>query len=119
MPMFVPLSANNGGKEFHSMIRRKAEAGLTPWIERARASPVASFVSGVAKDEAAVRAAITSCWSNGQTEGQITRLKLFKRQMYRRGKSICFKPDWSAQNKLELHHNCVRARIARGHTQEG
>ena len=36
--------------------------------------------------KAAVRAAITSPWSNGQTEGQITRLKLVRRQMYGRGK---------------------------------
>jgi transposase len=72
--------------EFHLMIRRKTEGGLIPWIERARASLVASFASGVAKDEAAVRAAITSPWSNGQTEGQITRLKLVRRQMYGRGK---------------------------------
>ena len=71
--------------EFHLMIRRKAVAGLTPWIERARASPVASFASGVTKDETAVRAAITLPWSNGQTEGQITRLKLVRRQMYGRG----------------------------------
>jgi transposase len=33
-----------------------------------------------------VRAAIATSWSNGQTEGQITRLKLVKRQMYGRGK---------------------------------
>jgi transposase len=72
--------------DFHMMIRRKVEAGLTPWIERARPSLVASFASGVAKDEAAVRAAITLPWSNGQTEGQITRLKLVRRQMYGRGK---------------------------------
>jgi len=72
--------------EFHLMVRRKVEAGLTPWIERARVSLVASFANGVATDEAAVRAAITSPWSNGQTEGQITRLKLVRRQMYGRGK---------------------------------
>ena len=71
--------------EFHTMIRRKVVAGLTLWIERARASLVASFASGVTKDEAAVRAAITLPWSNGQTEGQITRLKLVRRQMYGRG----------------------------------
>lgn len=71
--------------EFHVMIRRKAEEGLTPWIERARTGLVASFASGVVRDEAAVRAAITSPWSNGQTEGQITRLKLVRRQMYGRG----------------------------------
>jgi transposase len=72
--------------EFHLMIRRKTEAGLITWIEHARASLVASFANGVAKDEAAVRAAITLPWSNGQTEGQITRLKLVRRQMYGRGK---------------------------------
>jgi transposase len=31
-------------------------------------------------------AAIALPWSNGQTEGQITRLKLVKLQMYARGK---------------------------------
>ncbi|MGV7219332.1 transposase, partial [Bradyrhizobium sp. UFLA05-112] len=72
--------------EFHVMIRRKVEEGLTSWIERARISLVASFANGVVRDEAAVRAEITSPWSNGQTEGQITRLKLVRRQMYGRGK---------------------------------
>ncbi len=66
---------------FHVMIRRKAGADLDPWIARARASLVASFANGVAKDITAVRAAIVSQWSNGQTEGQITKLKLVKRQM--------------------------------------
>ena len=55
-------------------------------MERARASLVASFARGVTNDEVAVRAAITSPWSNGQTEGQITRLKLVRRQAYGRGK---------------------------------
>jgi hypothetical protein len=72
--------------QFHLMIRRRLETGLTPWIERARASLIASFASGVARDEAAVRAAITSSWSNGQTDGQITRLELVRRQMYGGGK---------------------------------
>jgi transposase len=71
---------------FHVMIRRKTEADLNPWIERGRASLVASFAAGVDRDIAAVRAAIVSSWSNGQTEGQITKLKLVKRQMYGRGK---------------------------------
>ncbi len=68
------------------MVRRKAVAALIPWVERARISLVASFACDVATDEAAVRAAITLPWSNGQTEGQITRLKLVRRQMYGRGK---------------------------------
>jgi hypothetical protein len=40
--------------EFHLMIRLKTEEELIPWIERARASLVASFANGVAKAEAAV-----------------------------------------------------------------
>ena len=71
---------------FHAMIRRKTGTDLAAWIDRARKSLVASFATGVAKDEAAVRAAIISPWSNGQTEGQITKLKLVKRQMYGRAK---------------------------------
>jgi transposase len=47
---------------------------------------VALFATGVAKGIKAVRAAIVSQWSNGQTGGQITKLKLVKRQMYGRGK---------------------------------
>lgn len=67
------------------MIRRKIEAGLAPWIERAAlvSSPCSPAGS---KHGAAVWAAITSPWSNGQTEGQITRLKLVRRQMEGRGK---------------------------------
>ena len=48
------------------------------------ASPLSSFAAGIAADRAAVRAALTQTWSNGQTEGQITKLKLVKRQMYGR-----------------------------------
>ena len=73
------------------MIRRRSETSLTSWIDGA--SLVASFASGVAKDEAAVRAAIALPWSNGQTEGQITRLKLVRRQMYGRGKIDLLQAD--------------------------
>jgi transposase len=72
--------------EFQAMVRNKTDSGLALWLERARRSLVASFASGVGKDEPAVRAAMTLPWSNGQTEGQITKLKLVKRQMYGRGK---------------------------------
>jgi transposase len=71
---------------FQAMVRNKTDAGLAVWIDAARQSLVASFANGVAKDEAAVRAAITLPWCNGQTEGQITKLKLVKRQMYGRAR---------------------------------
>lgn len=72
--------------DFQGMIRRRSLADLAPWLERASPSMVASFANGIVKDRAAVEEAITSSWSNGQTEGQITKLKLVKRQMYGRGK---------------------------------
>lgn len=72
--------------DFHDMIRRKATTELDAWIDRAKGGLVAAFANGVMKDRAAVAAAIASPWSNGQTEGQICKLKLVKRQMYGRGK---------------------------------
>lgn len=68
------------------MIGKKAGDALDGWIERAKVGLLASFASGVIRDRAAVAAAITNAWSNGQTEGQITKLKLIKRQMYGRAK---------------------------------
>jgi len=50
------------------------------------ASPLSSFAKGIIADRDAVKAAIIHSWSNGQTEGQITKLKLVKRQMYGRAK---------------------------------
>ena len=50
----------------------------------ARGSLVAAFADGVSKDRAAIEGDRLS-WSNGQTEGQICKLKLVKRQMYGRG----------------------------------
>lgn len=71
---------------FQSIVRKKSLADLDGWLELARSSLVATFANGITKDQAAVSAAITSPWANGQTEGQITKLKLVKRQMYGRGK---------------------------------
>ena len=73
-------------ESFQKMLRRKSKDNLEAWIDRATRSLVASFANGVIRDRAAVQNAITSMWSNGQTEGQITKLKLIKRQMYGRGK---------------------------------
>lgn len=69
---------------FHAMVRRDASQELDPWIADASPSLLASFRRGIVRDRAAVRAALVEPWSNGQTEGQITRLKLIKRQMYGR-----------------------------------
>ena len=71
---------------FHAMIRKRLTADLDSWLVAASESLVASFASGVSNDRASVHAAIVQPWSNGQTEGQINKLKLVKRQMYGRAK---------------------------------
>jgi transposase len=88
----VPMLVEARGliNRFHSMIRKKIAGDLEPWIAAAGASLVASFANGITRDKAAVRGAITEPWSNGQTEGQITKLKLVKQQMYGRGKFDLF-----------------------------
>jgi transposase len=68
------------------MSRKKSLGDLDPWLERACTSLVASFANGIVKDKKTVSTTIASHWSNGQTEGQITKLKLRKRQMFGRGK---------------------------------
>ncbi|AFZ69392.1 ISL3 family transposase [Deinococcus peraridilitoris] len=59
------------------------------WLSDAKASVASElrrFAKGLAADYDAVLAAFTEPWSNGQTEGQVTRLKYLKRQMYGRAK---------------------------------
>jgi transposase len=73
-------------ERFQKMIRGSKGEALETWIDAAMPSPLASFATGIRADRNAVAAAILQPWSNGQTEGQITKLKLIKRQMYGRAK---------------------------------
>lgn len=58
--------------DFQQMIKAKAVGKLDGWLQCADTSLVASFANGIRKDIDAVQNAISSPWSNGQTEGQIT-----------------------------------------------
>ncbi|WP_210253018.1 transposase, partial [Beijerinckia sp. L45] len=69
---------------FQAIVRSRTIGNLQAWIDAARDSLMSSFAVGLAADQVAVAAALTEPWSNGQTEGQITKLKLVKRQMYGR-----------------------------------
>ena len=80
-------------RRFAALVRDRAadmQVVRTPfdrWLDDASTGgvrAVETFARGLAQDGAAVRAALTTSWSNGQTEGQITKLKLLKRQMYGR-----------------------------------
>jgi transposase len=76
--------------DFTRLVKDRKVDGLLPWIERASAkdSPIAlrRFARGLQSELPAIAAALTLPWSNGQTEGQVNRLKLIKRQMYGRAK---------------------------------
>jgi transposase len=74
-------------QRFTEMVRERTGWQLPEWIEQTQASDVdrmRRFARGLEKDLAAVQAGLTEIWSNGQTEGQVHRLKLLKRQMYGR-----------------------------------
>jgi transposase len=74
-------------EDFGRLVRARDQAALAPWLDRATASDVIElreFAAVLRRDQAAVEAALTHEWSNGQTEGQVTKLKYLKRQMYGR-----------------------------------
>jgi transposase len=74
-------------QDFLEMMRKRVDPAFDDWYKRVQAcgsTELKSFAEGLLTDEAAVRAALSSEWSNGQTEGQVNRLKMLKRQMYGR-----------------------------------
>jgi transposase len=64
------------------LLRRKGDDRLEEALDEAAASPLASFVTELRKDIAAVRAALELPWTTSPVEGQINRLKMIKRTMY-------------------------------------
>ena len=74
-------------QDFVAMAHERQGERLDAWVTAATASESADlrrFAAGLLLDKAAVQAGLTLEWSNGQTEGQINRLKTVKRQMYGR-----------------------------------
>jgi transposase len=74
-------------QEFATMARERTGQGLDAWLSRAAACGIPEldrFARGLTDDRAAVEAGLSQEWSNGQTEGQVNKLKLLKRQMYGR-----------------------------------
>jgi transposase len=72
---------------FRGMLKSKSASKLGAWLRDAQKSGLYAmqrFARTAQRDIDAVRNAITEPWSNGQTEGQINRLKTLKRTMYGR-----------------------------------
>jgi transposase len=74
-------------QDFRAMITLRQSDWLGRWLDEAKASGIPEFRSlatGIYRDYDAVRAALTTSYSNGQTEAQVHRLKLIKRLAYGR-----------------------------------
>jgi transposase len=74
-------------QRFGRLIRERDEEEFARWLAEASTSAsveMKGFAAGLRRDQAAVEAALRYAWSNGQTEGQVNRLKNLKRQMYGR-----------------------------------
>jgi hypothetical protein len=72
---------------FRGILRSKNVKGLETWLNDAQRSglfAIQRFVRTLRRDIEAVRNGVTETWSNGQTEGQINRLKTLKRSMFGR-----------------------------------
>jgi transposase len=72
---------------FLQMVRKLQGEHLETWLRSVRACHIPElhrFANGVERDKAAVLNGLTLFHSNGQTEGQVTRIKLIKRMMYGR-----------------------------------
>lgn len=75
------------GQTFITMLQARQANELDEWLCAAQASGIdelKSLARGLEQDKAAVRAGLTSRWSQGAIEGTINKLKLLKRQMYGR-----------------------------------
>jgi len=78
-------------QDFAQLVRQQQPQELEPWLARAAKSAVGAFqrfAKGLRDDYDAIKAGVTLPWSNGPVEGQITRLKLLKRQMFGRASLV-------------------------------
>ncbi len=74
-------------QDFLQMMRDREGERLDAWLTQVHESglpELQSFAHGVGQDKAAVQAGLTLPISNGQVEGQVTKIKLIKRMMYGR-----------------------------------
>ena len=71
----------------HALIRQRQAALFDSWLLKAASSSLKSlktFAKGLFDDYAAVKASMSTDWSNGPVEGLNNKLKMLKRHMYGR-----------------------------------
>jgi transposase len=91
---------------FRGLLRGSDAKALDTWIRDATgcgAHAMQAFAAKLRHDIDAVRNAIREPWSNGQTEGQINRLKMLKRAMYGRASVALLCARMRPLHELEYH----------------
>jgi transposase len=71
-------------QKFSEMVRSRKAKEFEGWLEASLSCGVKDFETfaiGLRRERPAVEAALSLPYSNGQTEGQVNRLKLIKRSM--------------------------------------
>ncbi|MEP6776372.1 MAG: transposase [Chloroflexota bacterium] len=94
-------------QDFIKMVKNRTPQALDPWLVAVASSKLRdleNFAAGIERDKAAVLAALSLEWSNGQVEGQVNRLKMLKRQMYGRAKLDLLRQRVLHRTGLEPHH---------------
>lgn len=74
-------------QQFAQLLRTRTGEQLDAWLNKVASSKLPelqTFAAGIEKDKDAVRAGLTWWINNGMVEGQVTKLKLIKRQGYGR-----------------------------------
>jgi transposase len=74
-------------QQFQKMVRERVSSELDNWVALCQKCPIpdlVNFATSLQRDRNAIFMALCEKWSNGQTEGQVTRLKLIKRKIYGR-----------------------------------
>ena len=73
--------------DFKTMLTQQKSENFDTWLKEAETSDITvlqTFTKGLRQDYDAVKAAMSSIWSNGQVEGKVNKLKFIKRQMFGR-----------------------------------
>ena len=105
-PDFVAMRAL--AMRFRGVLHSKDIKRLDKWLDDAQRSGIYAmqrFACRLRGDIQAVRNAVAEPWSNGQTEGQINRLKTLKRAMYGRASTELLRARMMPLSAVPEHEN--------------
>jgi transposase len=101
-------------QDFRTMVTQRQVAFLGRWLKEVQESGIpelGSLAAGIYRDYDAVYGALETSYSNGQTEAQVHRLKLIKRQAYGRASfgqlrlRVLHGSGVTDQEKLHIEHS--------------